>query len=61
MPRTKKIDTSRRLEVQIPESILSKVRMELFSELEGCVPFGSMSELVATQLAEWLRGRGVIL
>lgn len=61
MPRMKKIDRPRRLEVSIPESILSRIQIELFSELEGKVPFGALSELVAAQLAEWLRDRGITL
>ncbi len=61
MPRPKKTDRPRRLEVSIPESILSRVQIELFSEVEGRVPFGALSELVAQQLAEWLRDRGIVL
>lgn len=60
MPKPKKIDQSVRLEVQIPTSILSKVQLELYSDLEGKVPFGKMSELATNLLIKWLRNeRGI--
>lgn len=55
MPRLKKIDKSIRLEVQIPTSIMSKVQLELYSDLEGKIPMGKMSELVSKLLTQWLR------
>lgn len=62
MPRLKKIDKSIRLEVQIPTSIMSKVQLELYSDLEGKIPMGKMSELVSKLLTQWLRqDRGLSL
>lgn len=62
MPRLKKIDKSIRLEVQIPTSILSKVQLELYSDLEGKIPMGKMSDLVGKLLTQWLRNeRGLSL
>ena len=61
MPRVKKIDRPKRVEVQLPESIKLKVDMELYSELEGKVPFGKFSELVAELLGDWLKERGIML
>jgi len=61
MPRIKKIDRPKRVEVQLPESVKLKVDMELYSELEGKVPFGKFSELVTELLGDWLRARGVAL
>lgn len=59
MARLKKLDASKRLEVQIPTSVYSKVQLELYSELEGKVPFGEMSRVVTDLLTQWLRDRGV--
>ena len=62
MPRLKKIDKSIRLEVQIPTSVMSKVQLELYSDLEGKIPMGKMSELVSKLLTQWLRqDRGLSL
>lgn len=60
MPRPKLIDRPSRLEVTIPESISAKVRIELFSGLEGRVPHGAWSRLITGLLTEWLQSqRGV--
>lgn len=59
MPRPLKIDRPKRVEVQIPESIFAKTQVELYSELEGKVPFGAVSGLVTELLREWLKSRGV--
>ena len=62
MPRLKKIDKSIRLEVQIPTSVMSKVQLELYSDLEGKIPMGKMSELVSKLLTQWLKqDRGLSL
>ena len=59
MPRPKKVDRTQRIEVQIPASILTKVKLELYSELEGRVPFGSMSELLTELMTDWLKALGI--
>lgn len=60
MPRPKLIDRTCRLEVRIPESIFSKMQLELFSELEGRVPFGRNSEVITELVKNWLvEKRGV--
>ena len=61
MVRVKKIDRPKRVEVQLPESIKIKVDIELYSEIEGKVPFGSFSGLVTELLREWLKGRGIVV
>jgi len=57
MPRPKKLDRGVSLHLRIPESILAKVQLELYSELEGRVPFGAMSELAAKLFTDWLSRR----
>lgn len=59
MGKRKKIDRPRGIPFQIPDSIFSKVQAELYSEVEGKVPFGARSELVSLLLTEWLRARGI--
>lgn len=61
MPRPRKTDRPKRLEVQLPESVYSKLHLELYSDLEGRVPHGSTSELFTALAAEWLKSRGVVL
>lgn len=59
MPRIKKTDRPKRFYVYVPESILAKVEFELYSDIEGKVPFGKLSELTTELLSAWLRDRGV--
>lgn len=61
MTRRLKIDRPREIPFQIPTSIWSKVEEQLFSEIEGKVPFGARSNLVTELLTEWLRERGVMV
>jgi hypothetical protein len=61
MGRRLKIDRPQRLEVHIPTSLYEKVRAELYSDLEGRVPFGAWSNVIAQSLTEWLRERGIVV
>lgn len=49
-----------RLEFQLPHSLCVKIRKELYSEVEGKVPFGALSTLGEELFTRWLRERGVI-
>ncbi len=55
MPRPKLIDRPVPIEIQVPESLASRVKLELFSDLENRVPHGEMSKLVCRLLTDWLR------
>lgn len=57
MPQPKKVIRTRFLRVGIPEDVLAKVDMELYSELEGRVPLGSYQKLITPMLEEWLQER----
>lgn len=61
MPRPFKVDRPKRLEVQLPESIYSKLQTELYSEIEGRVPHGAATELVTGLVSNWLKSRGVVV
>lgn len=61
MSRRLKIDRPVEVPFQIPSSIWEKVQYQLYSEIEGKVPFGARSNLITELLTEWLRDRGVIV
>lgn len=58
MPRRKKIDRGMPFKVYLPHSIESALREELYSEIEGKVPFGALTNLTTELFTEWLRSRG---
>jgi hypothetical protein len=59
MGRHRKVDRPRDIELHIPESIYIKIREQLYSEIEGKVPYGAISNLGTQLFIEWLEGRGV--
>lgn len=61
MAQPRKIDRGMKLNLQIPASILAKVQVELYSEIEGRVPFGAMSKLGTELFTDWLKSRGVVV
>ena len=46
MPRPKKTDRPVEKTISLPESIVSRVDLELYSELEGRVPFGAWQRFI---------------
>lgn len=61
MPRTKMIDRPVQRAVYIPESVCNKLDLELYSELEGKVPFGAFNGLMVELIKGWLNERGVVV
>lgn len=61
MPRVKRVDRPVRLEITLPESVSAAVELELFSDIEGRVPYGARSKLIEQLLRSWLESRGVAL
>ena len=61
MPRPKKTDRPKRLEIHLPTSVHEKVMEELFSDVEQRVPFGALSQLAEVLFTNWLESRGVKL
>ena len=61
MAQRKLIDRPVRVNINISDSIRSQVELELFSELEGRVPYGAWTRLLNEVLAKWLAERGVEL
>lgn len=46
MPRPRKIDRPIEKRVTLPESLVARVELELYSDLEGKVPFGAWQRLL---------------
>ena len=46
MPRPKKVDRPVEKTISLPASLVAKVDLELFSELEGKVPFGAWQQFL---------------
>ena len=60
MPRVKKIDRPVLLRAYIPESLHLLLQNELYSELEGRIPFGAQTELLTQLISDWLKSRGAL-
>lgn len=64
MPRPRKAVRSIEKNISIPEDLVTRVELELWSELEGKVPFGAWQGLITKLLREHFerldaaRGRG---
>lgn len=58
MGRPRKAIRSVEKNICIPEDIVAQVELELWSELEGKVPFAAWQRLVVELLLEWLKERG---
>ena len=61
MPRPSKVDRPVGVKVWLPQSIHDKLKRELYSEIEGRVPYGAQSELVELLVTDWLKARGVVV
>lgn len=59
MARQKKVDRPKSLEIQLPESIKSRLEVALFSPAEGKIPFGAFSKLGEQLFTQWLEERGL--
>jgi len=59
MPRGKKAQLDRPLKttVHLRESIKSRVELALYSELEGRIPYGAVSDLINSLLNMWLNAK----
>lgn len=54
MPRPRKIDRPVEKRVMLPESLVARVELELFSDLEGKVPFGAWQRFLTDVIMERL-------
>lgn len=59
MGRAKRNDPPTLVRAYLPKSIFDKVEQELYSEIEGRVPYGALTNLFRDLAVGWLRERGV--
>jgi hypothetical protein len=57
MVKPRKIDRPVHKNISLPESVVTAVDLELWSEIEGRVPMGAWSRLVEELLRDWMQGR----
>lgn len=55
MPRRKQINPSVGKHLKLPAELVLEVELQLFSELEGRVPFGAWQRLITRLLQEHLQ------
>ena len=58
MPRPKKVNRPVEKSISLDEDIVALVELNLFSELEGKIPFGAWKNYVEGLIREDLRKRG---
>ena len=59
MPRVKKTDRPVRLSgIYMPSSVYTRLHEILYSELEGKIPYGKLSEFLTLRTVEWLQTQG---
>lgn len=54
MPRKQRVIRPIMKNISLPETLVSRVEMELYSEVEARVPFGAWAMLVGQLLTDWL-------
>lgn len=59
MPRPMKIVRPVQKNIALPEDLVGKVELELYSEVEEKVPFGAWQSLITELLQGWLKERGI--
>lgn len=57
MPRPKKVDRPVEKSISLPESLVVAVELELWSDLEGKVPFGAWQRYVSGLIHRDMVGR----
>jgi hypothetical protein len=58
MARPKKILRTIQKNIGIPEDLAARLELELYSEIEGKIPFGAQQEFFTKLLREYFEGRG---
>lgn len=59
MAKPARIDRPIKKNLSLPESLVTRVELLLYNEVEKKVPFGAWQELVTRLLDEWLLQQGV--
>jgi hypothetical protein len=58
MARPRKVMRSIEKTICLPENLVAKVELELFSEVDGKVPFGAWQKFVVARLEEYFARKG---
>lgn len=53
MPKPKKTLRSVQMNIAMPEDLAAKIQLELYSDLEGKIPFGAQSEFFAMLVRDY--------
>ena len=61
MPRRPNLDRPMRLEINLPETLHTRLTLELFSELEGKIPKGKWSTFFTERAQEYFAWRRLSL
>lgn len=57
MPRTKSLNPKRSFCIRLPEDLAARMLSDLWSDAEGCVPYGKWSEFVVECVREHYQRR----
>ena len=57
MPRPRKTDRPVEKNISLPQSIVAQVELELWSDLEGKVPFGAWQRYITGLIAQDMHAR----
>lgn len=60
MPKPAKIIRPVHKNLSLPEDLVAKVELELYSDVEQRVPMGAWQRLVSELLTDWLQKRGIV-
>lgn len=60
MPKPARVIRPVEKNISLPADLVTKVDLELYSEVEERVPFGAWSKLVEQLLRDWLAVRSVV-
>ena len=59
MAKPPKIDRPIKKTISLPESLVGRVEIELFSDAQGRVPMGAWQTLLTELLTDWLHNQGI--
>lgn len=59
MARPKKVLRTVYTNIGLPEDLVAKVKLELYSEVEGKIPFGAQQEFFSNLLRNYFSAKGV--
>lgn len=55
MPRSKLINPKKSIQIRLPEDLFARILSELYSPVEGCVPYAKQSEFIEMCIRDYFR------